>query len=67
MVTPNPFLGVGMHGVGAMFAANCYAPQKFHQTLVLGDLLDYPIHLVLVALAYHRGLVDHSGTRTSLV
>ena len=28
-VTPNPFLGVGLHGVGAMFAANCYAPQKF--------------------------------------
>ena len=28
-VTPNPFLGIGMHGVGATFAANCYAPQKF--------------------------------------
>jgi L-rhamnose-H+ transport protein len=28
-VTPNPFLGIGMHSVGAMFAANCYAPQKF--------------------------------------
>lgn len=29
MIQPNPFLGIGMHGIGAVFAANCYAPQKF--------------------------------------
>jgi hypothetical protein len=28
MVTPNPFLGVALHGVGAIFAATCYTPQK---------------------------------------
>lgn len=28
-VPPNPLLGVGFHGVGALFAANCYAPQKY--------------------------------------
>lgn len=28
-ITPNPLAGAGLHGVGAMFAANCYAPQKF--------------------------------------
>lgn len=28
-ITPQPFLGVGFHGVGAFFAANCYAPQKY--------------------------------------
>ena len=28
-VAPNPFLGVSFHGVGAMLAANCYAPQKY--------------------------------------
>lgn len=27
-ITPNPFLGIGLHGVGAVCAANCYAPQK---------------------------------------
>ena len=27
-VTPNPLLGVGLHGVGAIFAASCYTPQK---------------------------------------
>ena len=28
-VPPNPMLGVGFHAVGAFFAANCYAPQKY--------------------------------------
>jgi len=28
-ITPNPMLGVGMHAVGALFAANCYSPQKY--------------------------------------
>jgi L-rhamnose-H+ transport protein len=28
-ITPQPFLGVGMHAVGAFTAATCYAPQKF--------------------------------------
>jgi len=28
-VTPQPLLGVTWHGVGAFFAANCYAPQKY--------------------------------------
>ncbi len=28
-VMPNPIMGVSMHSVGALFAANCYAPQKF--------------------------------------
>lgn len=27
-VTPNPMLGVGLHAVGATFAATCYTPQK---------------------------------------
>ncbi len=27
-VTPNPLLGVFLHGVGAWFAATCYTPQK---------------------------------------
>lgn len=27
-ILPNPLLGTGLHGVGAMLAANCYAPQK---------------------------------------
>jgi L-rhamnose-H+ transport protein len=27
-VTPNPLLGVTLHGVGALLSANCYAPQK---------------------------------------
>ncbi|MCE5185423.1 MAG: hypothetical protein LLF76_04790 [Planctomycetaceae bacterium] len=27
-INPDPLLGVGLHGVGAMLAANCYAPQK---------------------------------------
>jgi L-rhamnose-H+ transport protein len=27
-VTPNPLLGVGLHAVGALFAATCYTPQK---------------------------------------
>jgi L-rhamnose-H+ transport protein len=27
-VTPHPLLGVGLHGVGAFFAATCYTPQK---------------------------------------
>ena len=26
-IAPNPFLGVGYHGVGATFAATCYTPQ----------------------------------------
>ena len=28
-VTPNPILGISLHSVGAVFAANCYAPQKY--------------------------------------
>jgi L-rhamnose-H+ transport protein len=28
-VTPYPLLGVTWHAVGAFFAANCYAPQKY--------------------------------------
>ncbi len=28
MIAPNPMLGVGLHSVGAMLSANCYAPQK---------------------------------------
>ena len=28
-IVPNPLLGVGMHSVGAVAAANCYAPQKY--------------------------------------
>ena len=28
-VPSNPLLGVGFHSVGAMLAANCYAPQKY--------------------------------------
>ncbi|MFT3870711.1 MAG: L-rhamnose/proton symporter RhaT [Nibricoccus sp.] len=28
-ITPQPFLGVGFHGIGAFFAANCYSPQKY--------------------------------------
>jgi L-rhamnose-H+ transport protein len=27
-VTTNPLLGVGLHSVGAVFAASCYTPQK---------------------------------------
>lgn len=27
-VTPNPLLGVGLHAIGALFAATCYTPQK---------------------------------------
>ena len=27
-VTPNPLLGVFFHGIGALFAATCYTPQK---------------------------------------
>lgn len=27
-VSANPFLGVGMHAIGALFAATCYTPQK---------------------------------------
>ncbi len=27
-ISASPFLGIGFHGVGAMLAANCYAPQK---------------------------------------
>ncbi len=29
MVTPNPILGVALHGAGAFLSANCYAPQKY--------------------------------------
>jgi L-rhamnose-H+ transport protein len=29
MIPPNPLLGVSYHAVGAAFAANCYAPQKY--------------------------------------
>src|ERR1017187_4320004 len=28
VITPNPLLGVGLHAVGALFAATCYTPQK---------------------------------------
>ena len=28
VITPNPLLGVGLHSVGALFAATCYTPQK---------------------------------------
>lgn len=28
MITVNPVMGVGLHGVGALFAASCYTPQK---------------------------------------
>ena len=28
-VTPNPIMGISLHSVGAVFAANCYAPQKY--------------------------------------
>ncbi len=27
-IAPNPLLGVGLHAVGAVFAASCYTPQK---------------------------------------
>ena len=27
-VTANPFLGIGLHAIGAIFAATCYTPQK---------------------------------------
>ncbi len=27
-ITPNPLLGIGLHAVGATFAATCYTPQK---------------------------------------
>ncbi|MGH7992024.1 MAG: L-rhamnose/proton symporter RhaT [Limisphaerales bacterium] len=27
-VAPNPLLGVGLHAIGALFAATCYTPQK---------------------------------------
>ena len=27
-VSPNPLLGVGLHAIGALFAATCYTPQK---------------------------------------
>jgi L-rhamnose-H+ transport protein len=27
-ITPNPLLGVGLHSIGALFAAACYTPQK---------------------------------------
>src|SRR5580704_11616928 len=27
-ITPNPLLGVGLHAIGALFAATCYTPQK---------------------------------------
>jgi L-rhamnose-H+ transport protein len=29
MIAPDLSLGIGFHAVGAMFAANCYAPQKY--------------------------------------
>lgn len=29
MIPANPLMGTGFHSVGAMLAANCYAPQKF--------------------------------------
>lgn len=28
-ITPSPLAGIGLHGTGALLAANCYAPQKF--------------------------------------
>jgi L-rhamnose-H+ transport protein len=28
-VSPNPVMGVSMHAVGSVFAANCYAPQEY--------------------------------------
>lgn len=28
-VTPAPLVGIGLHSVGAMLSANCYAPQKY--------------------------------------
>ncbi len=28
MITANSFLGIGLHSVGALFAASCYTPQK---------------------------------------
>jgi L-rhamnose-H+ transport protein len=28
-ITPYPLLGVGFHSIGALFAANCYAPQQY--------------------------------------
>ena len=28
-VSPNPIMGVSMHSIGSVFAANCYAPQKY--------------------------------------
>ena len=28
-VAPQPMLGVGLHSVGALLSANCYAPQKY--------------------------------------
>ena len=28
IVTANPILGMGLHAVGALFAATCYTPQK---------------------------------------
>ncbi len=27
-ITPHPMLGVGLHAIGALFAATCYTPQK---------------------------------------
>jgi L-rhamnose-H+ transport protein len=27
-ITPNPLLGIGLHAIGAIFAATCYTPQK---------------------------------------
>ncbi len=27
-IAPNPLLGVGLHAIGALFAATCYTPQK---------------------------------------
>jgi L-rhamnose-H+ transport protein len=27
-IVPNPLLGVGLHAIGALFAATCYTPQK---------------------------------------
>ena len=28
-ISPNPLVGVTLHGTGALLAANCYTPQKF--------------------------------------
>src|SRR5205085_1027899 len=28
VITPNPLLGIGLHAIGATFAATCYTPQK---------------------------------------